>query len=648
MGGMDGISPLNHTMKVKHHGHRAATTGLVALLLVTITVTNAQTEVAEAVETSANAQTEAAAAVKTNTKTGSGAGISFTTGTNNTAVGYSALKADTTGSRNTAVGSLSLSANLAGANNSALGFKALQKNTGSDNTALGQGALQANITGASNTGVGYQSLFKNTVGNLNTAIGDGSLMNNTGSGNIALGQDAGFNLTTGNNNIDIGNPGIAGESGIIRIGTMQSHTYLAGIIHGNGSGLTGLSVSAAKITGAIYGSKLASNLNLAGTTKGTFRGSLNGNAATATFATTAGSSTTADTATFATTSGNVTDIVAIANGGTGSATQNFVDLSTAQSVAGVKDFTDVVNLNTQWSVGNRSADNYFEITELGGSGSRMVIQDGTGNVGIGETTDPVYKLDVLHGGSTGIRSKSSASFSVIDIDAASGDAALRFAKAGVNQWNTRNNPSTDDYQIFELGGGGERLRIENSSGNVGIGRPTGALTNKLEVEGDASKTTATAWLANSDRRIKQDIKTIDHALEKIEQVRLVDFRYTDDYRKLHPSIEDKRYMNVIAQEFTKVFPDHVNSSGEKLPDGGEILQVDTYPLTIYSAAAIQELAKKLDSKESEIARLKAENVAMKKQIASQAAADKQIEARLARLEQGATSSVVPVNFEMKR
>ena len=69
----------------------------------------------------------------------------------------------------------------------------------------------------------------------------------------------------------------------------------------------------------------------------------------------------------------------------------------------------------------------------------------------------------------------------------------------------------------------------------------------------------------------------------------MDFRYTDDYRAAHPGIEDKRYLNVIAQEFAKVFPDDVKSSGEKLPDGSPILQVDTYPLTIYSAAAVQEL-----------------------------------------------------------
>ncbi len=120
----------------------------------------------------------------------------------------------------------------------------------------------------------------------------------------------------------------------------------------------------------------------------------------------------------------------------------------------------------QWNMRNRPADDYFEIFELGGGGSRVVIQDGTGNVGIGETTAPSYKLDVLHGGSTGIRSRSSSSFSVVDIDGQSGDAALRFAKAGVNQWNIRNNPANDDLQIFELGGGGERMRIENTTGNV--------------------------------------------------------------------------------------------------------------------------------------------------------------------------------------
>ena len=49
--------------------------------------------------------------------------------------------------------------------------------------------------------------------------------------------------------------------------------------------------------------------------------------------------TLADSATSATTALNVTGVVQIANGGTGSPTQNFVDLSTNQTVGGTKTFT---------------------------------------------------------------------------------------------------------------------------------------------------------------------------------------------------------------------------------------------------------------------------------------------------------------------
>lgn len=84
---------------------------------------------------------------------------------------------------------------------------------------------------------------------------------------------------------------------------------------------------------------------------------------------------------------------------------------------------------------------------------------------------PTLKLEVNHSGSTGILSKSTASFSVMDIDAFSGDAALRFYKGGVGKWNTRNNPSTDYFEIIQLGGGGQRLSI-SQTGNVGISKST--------------------------------------------------------------------------------------------------------------------------------------------------------------------------------
>jgi hypothetical protein len=152
------------------------------------------------------------------------------------------------------------------------------------------------------------------------------------------------------------------------------------------------------------------------------------------------------------------------------------------------------------------------------------------------------------------------------------------------------------------------------TGKLGIQRTPAV--NALEVEGAASKTTASGWLANSDRRIKTQIESITGALEKLDQVRLVDFRYTDEYRAAHPSIEDVRYPNVIAQEFAEVFPDDVKSSGELMPDGSPILQVDTYPLTIYSAAAVQELHR--------------QNQALKQQVSDQEQRLRKLEAILAK------------------
>jgi hypothetical protein len=174
-----------------------------------------------------------------------------------------------------------------------------------------------------------------------------------------------------------------------------------------------------------------------------------------------------------------------------------------------------------------------------------------------------------------------------------GDASLSSGGNLISGLASGQNLVIDNNEIISRNNGAASDLILNfGSGNVGIGRiPT---LNRLEVGGDASKATAGNWLANSDARIKTDIETITNALDKLSAVRLVQFRYTDNYRATHPGVEDREYLNVVAQEFQKIFPEDVKRSGEKLPNGDDILQVDTYPLTIYSAAAIQELNQKLE------------------------------------------------------
>jgi hypothetical protein len=174
-----------------------------------------------------------------------------------------------------------------------------------------------------------------------------------------------------------------------------------------------------------------------------------------------------------------------------------------------------------------------------------------------------------------------------------------------------------DFVMFSRGGNKATFYISDTSGILHIGGTNGVhlenpveIAESLKVDGTASKSTAGAWRANSDGRIKQDIVPVENALDTLAKVRPVSFRYTDAYRDEHPEVADQRYYNVIAQEFAEVFPDAVTKSGEYLPGAAktpenEILQVDTYPAQIVTIAAVQELAQKNAALEATVRQLMA-------------------------------------------
>lgn len=160
------------------------------------------------------------------------AGASTTTGHQNAGIGNFALSSNIGGSNNTGVGNKALETNDSGSHNTAAGHSALFSNqAGNSNTAAGESALLNNFSGSDNTAVGDSALLGNAGGDQNTAVGANSLQGATGSRNIALGIGAGASLTTGNDNIDIGHIGVAGESGVIRIGTsgIQTKAFIAGV-----------------------------------------------------------------------------------------------------------------------------------------------------------------------------------------------------------------------------------------------------------------------------------------------------------------------------------------------------------------------------------------------------------------------------------
>jgi endosialidase-like protein len=193
-----------------------------------------------------------------NTADGFGALFHNTTASNNTANGFGALFNNTTGPENTANGSTALFHNTTGSGNTATGSEALLFNyNGIDNTANGFQALYSNIYGNDNTANGVRALSINRFGSNNTANGYQALFGTTGSFNIGLGFNAGVNLAAGNDNIDIGNSGVAGEAGIIRIGTVgtQTSTFIAGISGATVAGGVGVIIDANGHLGTVVSSE---------------------------------------------------------------------------------------------------------------------------------------------------------------------------------------------------------------------------------------------------------------------------------------------------------------------------------------------------------------------------------------------------------
>ncbi|MBP7779159.1 MAG: tail fiber domain-containing protein [Acidobacteria bacterium] len=171
-----------------------------------------------------------------------------TTGQNNTAIGSQAMRSNLTGSENIAIG------NIAGVNggsqniaigyatlflsppsgtvgNTAVGYQALTSVDTDYNTAVGHRALLMLDTGTDNTVLGRGAVDSLTSGSRNIGIGGFSLGGLTGGdNNVAIGHTAGVLLASGSNNIYVNNPGLAGDSGTVRVGNaLHTRTFVAGI-----------------------------------------------------------------------------------------------------------------------------------------------------------------------------------------------------------------------------------------------------------------------------------------------------------------------------------------------------------------------------------------------------------------------------------
>lgn len=149
---------------------------------------------------------------------------------------------------------------------------------------------------------------------------------------------------------------------------------------------------------------------------------------------------------------NVTGVVAIANGGTGSSVQNFVDLSTDQTIAGIKTWGNLalfnagltalgasVNINTNSNfVTNINAGTSTGTINIGGTAAQTINIGGGGsgiktiNIGAGTVANTILVGNTASGTKTGINvSATSAQLHIGAGKSISGGAPLKFT-AGAN------------------------------------------------------------------------------------------------------------------------------------------------------------------------------------------------------------------------
>ena len=244
--------------------------------------------------------------------------------------GQSIGKGNASGGDNLAVGAAAMNAVSTGVRNTAIGNSAMQNYVGTsfdNNTSVGYANLVGLTTGYGNTSVGAESMMALSTGNSNTSIGNQSLISTTGSNNVGVGKRSGQTITSGSQNT------IIGTDADVSTATLTNATALGygaivtadNTVQLGSTTVTSVKTSGKLITGAVTYPNTDGTANQVLLTNGSGVASFGA-------IPTLNQNTTG-------TAANVTGTVAIANGGTGSTTQNFVDLTNDQIIAGVKTFS---------------------------------------------------------------------------------------------------------------------------------------------------------------------------------------------------------------------------------------------------------------------------------------------------------------------
>jgi hypothetical protein len=229
---------------------------------------------------------------------------------------------------------------------------------------------------------------------------------------------------------------------------------------------------------------------------------------------------------------------------------------------------------------------------------RLLIQDETGNVGIG-VSSPLSRLHLSLGSDASLSSHGYLMMGSLE----STNLIL-----DNNEIMARSNGAASDLFLNAQGGG---VVIHS-------GTPT---THALFCNGTASKPGGGSWVASSDKRLKHNVHPFKEGLESVLLVSPVTYSYLEN-TGLDPS---EVYVGVIAQDLQKISPFMVEENELTLLDGtnGNYLSVDPSAFTYMLINAVKELndrnlmlESQLESQSQEMAILSARLIEIEKMLSA--------------------------------
>jgi hypothetical protein len=223
-----------------------------------------------------------------------------------------------------------------------------------------------------------------------------------------------------------------------------------------------------------------------------------------------------------------------------------------------------------------------DVVGLSTGGSERVRVDASGNVGIG-TSSPSYKLDVSGNGRV------------------TGDFYVGASTNIIYESSSNLNVRAANSLLFLTNGANERARID-SSGNLLVGRTTNLTGDPVRLAIQSSATTTfgaylttagtgaavaifysdvggtqtarcivrssgnlenvnNSYGAISDAKLKENIVDTTPKLDKLNQVRIVNFNMIGD---------EQKQIGVIAQELEQIFPGMVEESPDRDAEGNDL------------------------------------------------------------------------------